>query len=332
MPVAMSTTRASSTTSPPSMASEPTIIFWMPSVSATSISLSPRRSRRKSIFSREKTRSRGDLAEERVQAVARVVLHPAGDVGLGAHPRDPDRERLLRRRRDRRRGRRPRGRDGGGRRHRGHPEHRRLARQAPDEAAHAGDERDADDHQDERTERARGPGGPRAGARLFDPELVHPHLVPDVLERLRPEVVKREGDAVADGAVDVLRHGDAAGTRDGLQAGRDVDAVAQDLGAGAHDFAEVDPDADADRVAGGARGPRELGLDRDRRLDRIHGAVEEGDEAVADQHVERPAVPGDHRREDVTNTHERRDRTCLVLPHEAAEAGHVGEEDRLQAA
>ena len=73
----MSTTRASSTTSWPSMPSTPTIIFWMPSVSATSISLRPRRSRRKSIFSRENTRRRCTLLSSvfRLSRVASVI-HP----------------------------------------------------------------------------------------------------------------------------------------------------------------------------------------------------------------------------------------------------------------
>ena len=80
------------------------------------------------------------------------------------------------------------------------------------------------------------------------------------------------------------------GRRDGLEARGDVDAVAEDLRAGADDVAQVDADADADRVARRPGGRGELGLDRDRRAHRVDRAVEERDEAVADEHVERAAV------------------------------------------
>ena len=80
----------------PSRAS-PTIIFWMPSVSATSISLSPRRSRRKSIFSREKTRSRGTLLSSVFRPSRVLSCIQRRHVALRGHPGDADGDRLLRR-------------------------------------------------------------------------------------------------------------------------------------------------------------------------------------------------------------------------------------------
>ena len=69
-----------------------------------------------------------------------------------------------------------------------------------------------------------------------------PHRPLDVLERLRPEILEGEIDAVADMLAHGLGDQHAAGVAQLLQSCRDVDPVAQDVGAVGDHLAEVDAD------------------------------------------------------------------------------------------
>ena len=69
-----------------------------------------------------------------------------------------------------------------------------------------------------------------------------PHRPLDVLERLRPEILEGEIDAVADMLAHGLGDQHSAGLAQLLQSCRDVDSIAQDVGAVGDHLAEVDPD------------------------------------------------------------------------------------------
>ena len=85
---------------------------------------------------------------------------------------------------------------------------------------------------------------------------------------------------------------DAARPREGLHARRDIDAVALTRGFADQHLAEIDPDPEYDRVV--LRIPHcviaELTLDRDGKLQRLRGALEQGQDAVTGRPYELTAV------------------------------------------
>jgi hypothetical protein len=126
------------------------------------------------------------------------------------------------------------------------------------------------------------------------------------------------------------RDQEAAGLGQGFEAGGDVDAVAEQVVPVDHDVAEVDADPKLDPSR--ARPPDvDLGdrrLDLERRPDRLDGACELRDRAVAGAAEHAAAMAGDQLLDHRPAGVQRRQRRLLVLRHQPAEADHVGRQDR----
>jgi hypothetical protein len=127
---------------------------------------------------------------------------------------------------------------------------------------------------------------------------------------------------------------DAAGLGQRLQPRGDVDAVAVEVAALDHDVAEIDADAEphlpARRQRGVALGQRALDLDR--ALHRLDDAGELGQHVVTGGVDDAAAVVLDALRDRRAIAAQGRQRAGLVLPHQPAVAGDVGEEEGGQPA
>ena len=155
----------------------------------------------------------------------------------------------------------------------------------------------------------------------------------DVLEALFPHVLERDVEAVAD----LVAHGggdaDAAGGRQLLQAGRNVDAVAEDVAVLDDHVAEVDADPELDparrrnvRVA-----PRHSALDFGGALHGVGNALEFHQHAVAGGLDDAALALGDRGVEELDPVGlEPREGARLVGFHEPAVTDHVSRENRRQ--
>ena len=112
---------------------------------------------------------------------------------------------------------------------------------------------------------------------------------------------------------------------------RDIDAVAKDVVALDDDVAEVDADAEVDRPLRRDVALAHRALDRDGAFDRVDGAAELDQRAVA-HHLDDAAVArGDGGIEHLApDLSQRGERAGLVLAHHAAVADDVGGEDRRE--
>ncbi len=134
---------------------------------------------------------------------------------------------------------------------------------------------------------ARRPSGPRSRGRVgegaFRSDTVDPHRSGDVLDLLLAEVIEDKGQPVADVIVNRVGHKHGTGLGQGLNARRDVDAVAIEIVALDDHIAEIDADAQFDaavrRDAGVPLGHRLL--HRDRAAHRIDDAGKLYQQAVA---------------------------------------------------
>ena len=122
---------------------------------------------------------------------------------------------------------------------------------------------------------------------------------------------------------------DAAGLGDPFEPRRDIDPVAEQVGAAHHDVAEIDADAVAQlpivRLQQIARARGFLEIDgAAHRLDR---AGELGQHAVAAGAEDAPVMPGDDVVDDLAEIAERADRPVLVVGGQARVADDVGDED-----
>jgi hypothetical protein len=100
------------------------------------------------------------------------------------------------------------------------------------------------------------------------------------------------------------------------------------------DIAEVDADAELHAARGvyvGVALSHGL-LDGKRALDGVHDAYELGEDAVADDINDAPAVLSDHRENDRLMALEIADSHLFVCAHEGAVAGDVGRQDCCQSA
>ena len=128
---------------------------------------------------------------------------------------------------------------------------------------------------------------------------------------------------------------DAAGLGQGFEAGRDIDAVAEDVAAFDDDVADVDADPKDDVPLGRQAGVARLGaaLDLEPATHRLNDARELGEEAVAGLLNERAAARADRRRNDLALQRGKAPvGALLVAAHEAAVARDVGGEDGGQLA
>ena len=151
----------------------------------------------------------------------------------------------------------------------------------------------------------------------------------DVLDLTLAEVLIREVDLVADLVVNATRDADAAGLRDGLQPGRDIHSVAEDIVVLDHHIAEIEANAKGHAAILG-QGLIETGdfvldfdgaahsLDSARKLgqDTVPGGAD--DAAVVTSHagLDCRAIGGEGLK-----------RRLLIVAHEPAIARHVSAED-----
>src|SRR5690348_6113903 len=118
--------------------------------------------------------------------------------------------------------------------------------------------------------------------------------------------------------------------RESLQAGRDIDGIAEEIVALHDDVADVQPDAETHLHTGGpisvllCHGV----LHRDSTLHGIDGADEIGDEAIASRVEDPTAMRGDQAVDDGSVTVESAERADLISLHESAVAFDIGCEDR----
>ena len=161
------------------------------------------------------------------------------------------------------------------------------------------------------------------------PPAPGPHRPGDVLDRMLAGVLEVRAER-ADLLVHRLREADPAGLGQPLEAGDDVDALAQDVVAVDHDVAEIDADAIAHApvlvLAGLARGQRPLHLERT--AHRIHHARKFDQQPVAHGLDDPPAERGDRRIDHLAAQRPlARDGAFLVEPDEPRIPDHVGHEN-----
>jgi hypothetical protein len=142
--------------------------------------------------------------------------------------------------------------------------------------------------------------------------------------------VEFERELVADLVVDASRHADAAGLRRRLDARRDVDAIAEQIGSLHDHVAEVDADPELHALLGRemvvARAQRRLDLGR--AAHRVDRARELGEHRVAGRVEHAAAMLHEHRVEDLAVAAEDAQRAFLVRLHHPAVADDVGHQDR----
>ena len=157
----------------------------------------------------------------------------------------------------------------------------------------------------------------------------------DVLEFQLAQIRKLQRQPVAHLVADRTADHDPAGRADALQAGRHVDAVAQQVLALGHDIADVEADAEDDpAIPGHVRvAPGHAVLQCQRHADGLDGAAELDQQAVAGG-VEQAAVMGLQQRIDQFGAvaAQRGKRSLLVSTDEAGETHHIRREDCRQPA
>src|SRR5580658_1464268 len=129
-------------------------------------------------------------------------------------------------------------------------------------------------------------GGEEPGPRrcyAIEPDGVNLHGLGNVLEVLPPEFAKGQIKPAADMIQHLARNADAAAIGDAFEPGRDIDPVAENVGAVRDDFAEIDTNAEFYApIRWHLRISLEhTSLNRDRAADCVHDTTEFRDDAVA---------------------------------------------------
>ena len=169
-------------------------------------------------------------------------------------------------------------------------------------------------------------------ARRIDP--IGPHRPLDVLDPLLAHKGERQGQLALDLVIGGARDQDAAGLRQALQAGGDVDAVAEEIAVLEDHVAQIDADAEADAlVLRRVRLP--LGhalLDQHGALHGVDHAAELAQRAIAHELDDAAVVLGDQRLDEaLAVVLETLDRSGLVALHQARIADHIGRENGSEA-
>ena len=117
-----------------------------------------------------------------------------------------------------------------------------------------------------------------------------------------------------------------------LQPSRDIHPIAEQVSAPNHHIADVDADPELKAAILGHSGARlcQLLLNRHRALNRIHGARELREHAIASRVGDPAAMLGDEPVHDLAGGSQGAQRPGLVLAHQARVSGHVGSENRRQ--
>ena len=158
---------------------------------------------------------------------------------------------------------------------------------------------------------------------------IDPDGLRDVLDRLLAQEVGAERQLALDLVVDAAGNVDAAGLGQRLQAGGDVDAIAEEVVALDHHVAEVDADPELEPPVLGqlAISGCQLLLDLDRASRGFDGTRELGQHAVPGGADDPAVAAGDQRVHLLPVRVQGAERAFLVGRHETAVALHVGTED-----
>ena len=171
-----------------------------------------------------------------------------------------------------------------------------------------------------------------ARSRQPDLQRVDAHRLSDVLERGRAEIADRKVEPRLHLAIGVFREANCARLGDAFQPRGDVDAVAHEVAVGLLDHvAEVNADAKLDAPLFGHTGVafNHRVLDLDRAAHRVDHAAKLDDRPVAGAFDDAAVVHGDGRINEIAAQRSQpRQGAVLVRAGQAAEADHVGGEDR----
>jgi hypothetical protein len=146
-----------------------------------------------------------------------------------------------------------------------------------------------------------------------------PDRAADILDLNAAPVAKAHLDPISDALVNDGGNTDSPGLGNGLQPGRDVDAIAIDVVAIDDDVAKIDPDPEHDRRTRLAVVVcRHRALNFDSTADRVHNTAEFGKRAVSGQ-LHYTTVVRDHGRVEHSFPvqFERRKRACFIRLHQA---------------
>ena len=165
-------------------------------------------------------------------------------------------------------------------------------------------------------------------------ETIDPNRLDDVLDPLCAQEVVAERQFGLDLIVDAAGDENPAGVGQRLQAGRNVDAVTVQIGAFDDDITKVDADAELQPAATRETGVplRQFLLNLNRAARCLHRARKLGKNAVPGGPDNAAVVTGDQCVYAGSMALERAQRAFLVRFHEAAEASHVGGQDRGESA
>jgi hypothetical protein len=189
-------------------------------------------------------------------------------------------------------------------------------------------ERQDDERNPRRRIGGRDVGGGRARRGPVDREGAHRPT--DVFEPLLAEIAKGEVELTGGILLHPGRDADAAGFGERLEAGGDVDAVAEDVAVLDDDVPDVDADAEFDVLAGSEPGVAfgHPPLDFGRAAQRVDDAAELDQEAVADGLDDPAVMRGDSRVDQFgADRLQAFERALLVGADQARVAGHIRGED-----
>jgi hypothetical protein len=173
----------------------------------------------------------------------------------------------------------------------------------------------------------------RLGGRRSD--SVNPHRIGDILDPMPAQWPVIEIELVLYLLVDRVRQADPARSREGLQTGRDIDAVAVKIVVvGNDDIAEIDPDAHLEMTVGRRRRVQVAGglLHLGGAGKRIDDAAKIGEQPVTGGRDDAPRMAGDHWIDRAAQPLQRVIRRGLVLAHQSAVADDIRKQYRRKLA
>jgi hypothetical protein len=154
----------------------------------------------------------------------------------------------------------------------------------------------------------------------------------DVLNLLRPKIIKLERERLSHLAVRVARDAHSSRLGDALQASRDVDPIPQEVATPNHHVADMDADAETKRIVWVHPDVQvtKRSLDLQSTLDGIHRARELSQDAIARRIGDPAAVLANQAVHDLAAGREGAKSPDLVLPHEARVPGYISSKDGCQ--
>jgi hypothetical protein len=166
----------------------------------------------------------------------------------------------------------------------------------------------------------------RLRARVLD--LEHLDRLGNVLEPRLAKRTQQRSRQFAHRRAERAADQNAARIGQGLEARRDIDAMSISDRFLQRHLADIEADAEFDRLAVAPdRLLAKLGLDLDREPQRLTGAVEQGQNSVAGDVGDPPAVIADQIPEQLNRAGDLVGATDLILLHAPAELDHVGDHD-----